>query len=469
MTLPTTTTTATTTATPTAVDPLVGARALAAADRISRADRDRLQRQRLTDLVEHARAHSPYYRERLGPPDGDVDLATLPTLDKVTLMARFDDVVCDPRLRLDDLRRHLDGPGAASPYLGTYRVASTSGSSGSPGLFVFDESGWASYVAQFLRVVTFTDRPPWEQLGVRVGVVTAVDPRHVSSQVAMTCAALGLMQPRPLPVTLPMDAIVAGLNEYRPDILHAYGSYAPLLADEQLAGRLRIAPHTVTSSSELLTPDMAARVEAAFGVAPFDMYATTEGLWAGQCAQHAGFHLFEEEAIVENVDADGRPVPDGERGARVLLTNLANRVQPLIRYEIPDVVTIDPEPCPCGRTLRRIGSVDGRSDDVLRLDGVQVHPLQFAVLATDPDVREFQVRQHGRRLELRIVPAQGVAVAGIAGRLSGRVAAALRELGVADPQVTVEGCAGLPRSAGGKLRLVVADVSPGPGPGDRSR
>jgi phenylacetate-coenzyme A ligase PaaK-like adenylate-forming protein len=438
-------------------DPLAEARALAGGDRTTWAERARSRQERLDALVRHARERSPFYREHLPPPSGHVDLASLPTVDKTTLMARFDDVVCDSRLRRDDLLRYLAAE-PRGPYLDTYRVVTTSGSSGSPGLFVYDDGAWAVYVAQFLRVLGFTGRPPWDEPGARVGVVAGVNPRHAGSQVAMTCAGLGIVRLRPLPVTLPMAQIVAGLNEYQPEVLHAYASYAALLADEQLAGRLRIAPHTVTSSSELLTPDMAARVEAAFGVAPYDIYATTEGLWAGQCAEHAGLHVFEEHAVLENVDADGRPVPDGEPGARVLLTNLFNGVQPLIRYEIPDVVTIEPEPCPCGRTLRRIRAVDGRSDDILRLDGVEVHPLQFAALAADPDVREFQVRQTGDRLRLRVVPADGVAVADIAGRLGEHVRAALRGLGVPRPQVTVEPCAELPRSPGGKLQMVVADT-----------
>lgn len=437
-------------------DALALVRALAAGERAPRADRDRARRRRLDDLVAHARDRSPFYRERLRPPSGPVDLASLPTVDKATLTAHFDDVVCDRRLRRDAVQEYLaSGPG--EPYLGEYRVMSTSGSSGSPGVFVYDRAGWAGYLAQFLQVVGFAGIRPWERPGLRVGVVSAVDPRHASSQVALACARLGLARPLPLPVTLPMERIVAGLNEYRPDVLHAYGSYAALLADEQLAGRLRIAPHTVTSSSEPLTPDMAARVEAAFGVAPYDFYATTEGLWAGQCPEHDGFHVLEEHVVAENVDADGHPVPDGEPGARVLVTNLFNRVQPLIRYEIPDIVTLDPEPCPCGRTLRRFRSVAGRSDDVLRLDGVDVHPLQFAALASDPGVREFQVRQRGRRLVLRTVPADGVSVADVASRLGEQVTAALRGLGIASPEVTVEACTELPRSAGGKLQLVVAD------------
>jgi hypothetical protein len=87
------------------------ARAASALGRASRARLERLQQQRLDALVRHAVARSPLYRERLGSlvGPGPVDLQTLPTLDKATLVARFDDSVCDERLRLDDLLEHLDG------------------------------------------------------------------------------------------------------------------------------------------------------------------------------------------------------------------------------------------------------------------------------------------------------------------------------------------------------------------------
>jgi phenylacetate-CoA ligase len=212
----------------------------------------------------------------------------------------------------------------------------------------------------------------------------------------------------------------------------------------------------VTSGSELLTADMARRVKAAFGVAAFDFYSATEGLWAAQCSEHAGFHVFEEFAIVENVDADNQPVRVGEPGARVLLTNLANRVQPLIRYEIPDVVTIDPQPCPCGRTLTRLATVHGRSDDLLSLRGVTVHPLQFAGLTASPDVREFQVVQHSDRLTLRVVLGDD-ATPQTTRRVRDQLAARLRALGLTDLHIDVETCAAIERPAGGKLRLVIAD------------
>ena len=437
----------------TAPDPIAQARAFVETGRRPRAHIRRIQRRRLAALVEHARRHSPYYREVL-PPGSELD--TLPTLDKTTLMERFDDIVCDPRLRRDVLLEHLAGPGGHAPYLGEYRVMRTSGASGRKGVFVYDEAGWAGYVGQFLGVTALMGMPLWERPGIRVTVVTAADPAHASAQVALSCATRGLADIHPVPVTLPLADIVDALNACEPEWLHAYASFAALLADERRARRLRIAPRIVTTSSELLTADMARRVEAGFGVRAFDFYATTEGLWAAQCPEHAGFHAFEPWTIIENVDAGGRPVPDGESGARILLTNLFNRVQPLIRYELPDVITIDPEPCACGRTLSRIAAVHGRRDDLLRIDGVTVHPLQFAAIAADPEVREFQVVQRGDRLTLRLVVAEGAAVGGTCERMRDRVASALRGAGVAEPSLDVEPCASIDRPPGGKLQLVVA-------------
>jgi hypothetical protein len=91
---------------------------------------------------------------------------------------------------------------------------------------------------------------------------------------------------------------------------------------------------------------------------------------------------------------------------------------------------------------------------------VTVHPLQFAELTADPEVREFQVVQRGDRLTLRIVPAGETSVGELAGRLTDRLSTRLRGLGVRDPQLAVEPCAAIERPPSGKLQLVVADPRP---------
>jgi phenylacetate-coenzyme A ligase PaaK-like adenylate-forming protein len=218
----------------------------------------------------------------------------------------------------------------------------------------------------------------------------------------------------------------------------------------------------MSTSSELRTPEMTERLVEAFGVHPFNFYATTEGLWGVECERHEGIHLFEDVALLENVDAEGRPVPEGEPGAKVLVTFLYNLVQPIIRLEVSDVVSIDPEPCPCGRTLVRARAIEGRSDDVIELPAqksggeVAVHPIEFGILTRDREVREFQVVQEGASVRILVVPRRS-AGSELEARLRDAVSRRLAELGVIEPEVSVERREELERSAGGKLQLVVAD------------
>ncbi|HXQ54431.1 MAG TPA: hypothetical protein VOA19_01210, partial [Actinomycetes bacterium] len=117
------------------------------------------QQPRLEAVVRHAASHSPFYRRwfaETGPlGNGPVELQRLPVLDKALLMEHFDELACDPRLRRDRL---LDWVGQLTRdrlYLGRYRVLLTSGSSGRPGLFVYDAAGWRSIIAQQLHSSTW--------------------------------------------------------------------------------------------------------------------------------------------------------------------------------------------------------------------------------------------------------------------------------------------------------------------------
>jgi len=281
--------------------------------------------------------------------------------------------------------------------------------------------------------------------------------------------AVGLHRVLSLTVTLPLPQLVEALNRFQPTFLHVYPSVAMWLAEEQQAGRLQLSPQMLVTIAELRTPAMTRRLQEAFGVHPFNAYGCTEGLWGSECEHHQGIHLFEDTTLVENVDPDGQPVPAGQPGARLLVTNLHNRVQPLLRLEVTDLVTLDPDPCRCGRSLVRASAIHGRSDDVLSLaarDGgrVSVHPLQFALLIRDPQVGEFQVVQDGPVLRIRIVPSHAAAASDdpLETRLGQAIAQQLHKLGVHDPEVTVERRHQLPRSAGGKLKLVIADPNARP-------
>lgn len=409
---------------------------------------ERFRQERLQALTRHAAEHAPFWRERI--PRGRVDLSDIEPTSKTDLMDHFDELVTDPRLCLDDLLVHLDGLEDDALYLDEYRVMTSSGSSGRKAVFVYDRPGWQGIIAMFLRRSKWTGAGP-RLPRLRLATMGGASPTHMSRRAAQTLD-VGLYRLLALSVTQPIDELVARLNEFRPDHLNGYPSIMALLADERLAGRLRVEPEALITNSEPLSPALRARLEQAFGVRMYNFYATTEGLYGHDCPQ-GSMHLFDDMCIVENVDEDGDPVPIGETGARLLVTNLFNRVLPLIRFEVSDMVALDPEPCPCGRTLARVRSLDGRAEEVLEVDGVTVHPMQFALVTADPDVREFQVIQEGNALRLRVALRNGAADA--PARLRERVSTRLHDLGVPRPAVEVETVDALERSQGGKLQMII--------------
>lgn len=438
------------------------ARELAGQERWSEEKLRRHQQERLDDLVRHAMEHSPYYRERLSGVlgDGPVALDRLPVMDKVRMMENYDEIVTDPRLRRDELLAWVEGLHRDEMFAGGYRVMTTSGSSGRKGLFVYDAAGWRSVGAMFFRQSAWMGVKPRFPRRFRMAIVGGAAPSHMSRQGSATLG-VGVHRFMGLPLTLSVERMVEKLNRFQPEYLNVYPSMAMRMAEEQTAGRLRLSLTMMSTSSEMRTPEMTERLTEAFGVHPFNLYATTEGLWGVECERHEGIHLFEDVSLFENVDEDGEPVPPGEPGAKLLVTQLYNRVQPIIRLEVSDIFTLDPEPCPCGRTLARARGIEGRSDDVLHLPArgggeVAVHPIQFAHLTRDREVREWQVLQEGEGVRVLVVPKSG-AGGELEARLGNAVARRLGEAGVANPRVVVERREELARSAGGKLQLVVAD------------
>ncbi|MEO7229582.1 MAG: phenylacetate--CoA ligase family protein, partial [Candidatus Limnocylindrales bacterium] len=164
--------------------------------------------------------------------------------------------------------------------------------------------------------------------------------------------------------------------------------------------------------------------------------------------------------ITEIVDEEYRPVPPGVFGARILVTVLSSRTQPLIRYELSDSVRLaSAGACPCGRTFALLDGIQGRSEDVIELpDGtgatVLIHPLVFHDVLDRVPAGEWQVVQEGIDLRL-LVAGPGPDFAGQA------TVAAIRRgiaaLGARPGAVTWEEVPSIPRTAAGKAPLVRAD------------
>jgi phenylacetate-coenzyme A ligase PaaK-like adenylate-forming protein len=280
--------------------------------------------------------------------------------------------------------------------------------------------------------------------------------------------SLGPFRSLSLSAAQPLGELTAALDRFQPEALNGYPSALAMLATEQLEGRLHIAPRTIATSSEVRTPEMTARIRAAWGLAPFDLLGLTElGITAYDCAAHRGMHLLEDRCLFEVVDEAGRPVPDGTAGHKVLVTNLDNDAQPFIRFEVTDLVTLTAEPCECGRTTRRITAIEGRSDDILELPAaaggtVRVHPIHLrSPLAAMADVAQYQIVEAADGLDVTIV------VTGRDGDAARRVAATLGAKlgaqGVASLPIRVRVVPQIAREEGaGKLKLIKSRGSGAP-------
>jgi phenylacetate-coenzyme A ligase PaaK-like adenylate-forming protein len=253
----------------------------------------------------------------------------------------------------------------------------------------------------------------------------------------------------------PLERLAARLEAFRPEVLLGYPSVVALLADEQLAGRFRIDPRIVCTTSEVRTEEMESRIVAAWGVQPFNCYASTEtGILAVDCDRHRGLHLLTDHTLVEVVDECGRPVPAGVPGHHLLVTSLLNRTLPILRYRLDDLVTLSPEPCPCGRPFPLVAGLDGRSDDVLHLPGrggatVTLHPLALrSPLASVAGLRQYRIVHERGAL---LVAADAEVPASVARAVGG----ALERSGAGDVAVTVRRVEAIARhAASGKFKLI---------------
>jgi phenylacetate-CoA ligase len=428
-------------------------RTLRSHDRWSRRELEVYQAGALRDLRDHAVARSPFY----GALHRGLDqrpLHELPIVTKPELMAAFDDVVTDRALHLDDVRAYLEtvSPERNNPPLhDKWYVTSTSGSTGARGIFVQDRDEWLWVLTSYARANDWAGLRAGLTHRMKLAVVSSRTPWHQSALVGATLQSRFVPTLR-IDATEPVASIDEKLNDFQPESLVGYASMMRLLAEEQLAGRLCIAPKAVTCSSEVITEDTRQRIARAFGRPPVEVYAATEPAGIASHCDRGRMHLYEDLVIAEVVDEHDRPIPPGVYGARVLVTVLFSRTMPLIRYAMSDSVRLSPESCDCGRPYALIDGIQGRREDVLMFDGVAVQPNSFHKTMELLPVAAWQIEQQHDGLVVRLVGRD--AHKSLADVQRG-VTAVLAGQGVR-ANVRVEDVASIAKTKMGKAPLIVA-------------
>ncbi len=428
----------------------------------TRTDIEAHQAEALRRLRDYAYAQSPFYQDfHRGLTDRPLN--ELPIVTKAMMMEHFDEFVTDRAIHLDDVRSYATKDKAGERFLHRYWVTATSGSSGHPGFFLFNEDEWAFIMASFARGQEWSGVKVSLTQRTRMATVASVSPWHMSSQVAATAQSWWRPSLR-LPASQSLTETVPQLNDFQPDVLIAYASIAGILAEEQLAGGLHIQPHEIYTSSEALTKQTRQRVREAWGDEPFNQYGATETAdLAAEYQTCRHMHLFEDLLIAEVVDEHNRPVPRGEYGAKVLVTTLFSRTQPLIRYELDDSVRMSAAPDNCGLPFAVLESVQGRAEDELHLPAVaggelRVQPLVFNRVMDILPVGGWQVAQQADDGLMVLLTGARVGLSDEA--LVEKLERSLVQEGVRVPYIRVQHVAAISKTTSGKAPLIKAYRAP---------
>jgi putative adenylate-forming enzyme len=359
-------------------------------------DQDRLaahQQRRVAAQLAYVRRHSPYYAEVL--PAGPLRLEDVPPIDKAEMMRAFDRI-CTAGLDRDELvafRIDQERRGTTELYRGRYAVGLSSGTSGNKVLTVLSPRERARYAA----LLWARSGIPHELTHPRVLFCLRTNNPAFT---AITAFGVELVY---VDYLTPVEELVRLIAEHRLDVLAGPPSMLGLLAEEH--ERIPHPVAAVLSYAEELDDVLRVRLAASFHAPVVELYQGAEGMLAFTCPAGT-LHLNEDVTLVEL----GEAVDEAGAIRRAIVTDLYRRTQPFLRYQLGDLIEVDPAECACGSAFRRLKRVHGRSDAVLALataagGTVRLLPdhVRRSINQASDDVLEYQVIQWAwDDLELRL-------------------------------------------------------------------
>ena len=374
-------------------------RLVAEGEQMTVAQRAEARRQRLRELVSYARENSPHFAKLYAGIPEDFELTDLPVTEKPVLAANFNDWVTDRRLNVDNVTEYLehDGEKDRSLLLGEYTALHTSGSTGNPLLMVRDDFHnkiHAQLIAQRLLKGTTPD-------------MLSIAKHRRASVISLTKGAssygayLRIRANNPeyadnllgINVIESVDSIVKKLNDFQPETMAGYPSMTVQLAVEQLQGRLHLNLKHLVTSAETLTEENYKLLRQAFHCPVGNNYCMTEGGEVAMTHDCPHLHINDDWIIVEPVDEHRQPIDNPDEWSQgVLITDLTNYVQPVIRYYVSDMVRILPSHESCSGMP--ILKVQGRTFPVFTAAGKNYSVAGlFAKAELWPDLVTFQFVQ----------------------------------------------------------------------------
>ncbi len=340
------------------------------AECLSRHELERIQLERLKALVDYCDKNVKFYHDRF--------IACGIKADKIKQLS---DIQYIPYTTKTDLRDNYPFGMFSVPQKEIVRIHASSGTTGNPTVVGYtreDLENWAEQMARVVVAAGATDES-MVQICFGYGMFTGALGLHyglekIGATVVPTSSGNTEKQ-------------LKFMRDFGTDTIVATPSYCMYLAEsaKQLEAEFPLDNYKLKLGllgSEGCTPELRAQIEKSWGNGFFctDNYGMSElngpGM-SGECRERNGLHINEDHFLCEVIDSQtGEVLPKGSTG-ELVVTNLTKRGIPMIRYRTKDITNIDYDPCPCGRTTARMAKIIGRSDDMLKIRGVNVFPTQI--------------------------------------------------------------------------------------------
>ncbi|MCP4178275.1 MAG: phenylacetate--CoA ligase family protein [bacterium] len=361
----------------------------------------------LGKLIKHAKLNSSWYREKyrdINPEDVNLNnINQLPVLTKKEVMDNWDDIVCDKtitrKIAEEHQRKCRDGIISNPYYKDHYLFYSTGGSSGSRGLFVRTKELVETYGCIMFRHDYRDELKSFPGIR-RVAVIVSPSRLHSSAQQA-TLIFREYMEILYVSATTPLELICNKLNKFQPTHIVGFSSIVNQLALLQLRNHLNITPFKITVGAEMLDEDGADNFMNAWGIICNNILSSTEtGPMAVEDETHSGMILAEDYNIFETVNRNFTATDRIDDIAKLVVTHFPNRVLPLIRYVLDDIVDIGKN----FSNYRVINKLLGRCDDYFTYNDIHLHPICFRhVLGQTSEIIEYQVFQTKKGADILII------------------------------------------------------------------
>ena len=342
-----------------------------------------LQLERLKETVERIYSNVPYYKKKLD--EAGVTPDSIKSLDDLKRI---------PFTTKDDLRENYPFGLFASPMKDIVRIHASSGTTGKPTVVGYtknDLDTWSEAIARLACAAGATE-DDIAQISFGYGLFTGGFGLHYGLEkvgLAIIPASTGNTEKQ-----------IMLMKDFGTTLLVSTPSYALYMSEVAEKMGIDIKKDLKLKigmfGSEGSTEEMRQEIEKRWGMTATENYGLSEIMGpgvAGECTEKCGMHVSDDLFIVEIINPEtGEVLPEGEVG-ELVITNIKKEGIPLLRYRTKDITYLDNTPCKCGRTTPRITKIQGRSDDMLKIKGVNVFPSQIesALLGTKGIAPYYQI------------------------------------------------------------------------------